>query len=86
MPVTLGKFRSIMIRLGKCGSADLGERLNGFLAVVTAHNLRQYPVGAQSFLHQKHIRVVVFDDEDLAGLPGLAIDQLRPREAAQCRS
>jgi hypothetical protein len=47
---------------------DARERLNGFLAVVAALDMGQNVLRAQSFLHQKYIRVVVFDDQNLCRL------------------
>ena len=50
------------------GRDDLREYANGFLTVVALLNLAPDALRAQRFLHQKHVWIVVFDDENLCGL------------------
>jgi hypothetical protein len=57
--------------------ADLRKCLDGFLSVMAALDLGRYALEAQSFFHQKHIRIVVFDDKTCAGLPEFAIERAR---------
>jgi hypothetical protein len=46
----------------------LREGLDGFLAVIAALNLGRDAMRSEGFFQQEHVRVVIFDDENLRRL------------------
>ena len=85
-PVTLGKFRSIMMTSGRCWTGRFG-RAPGWLprrrdsAICAGIPWERRVSSTRNTSGSLSSTMKIW-----AGLPGLAIDQLRPREAAQCRS
>ena len=66
-----GDFGKVQIDdddVGQACPVHLREGLDGFLAVIAALNLGRDAMRSEGFFQQEHVRVVIFDDENLRRL------------------